>query len=405
MAVAVLLVRVHTVKHMRHFETPLSQIGSTGGSDSVTTMLATSQQRASAWNRIRREISANGTLLLMALPGMLILFTFSYLPMPGIVLAFKDFKAAQGIWGSEWVGLANFEYLFSTGTAWRIIRNTVFINGLFIVATLVASLAIAVLLHEIHDHFASRIYQSVLFFPYFVSFVIVGYFTFIFLSSDGGVVNGLLQSLGLQPVAWFNEPQHWPAILTKPLQPKTLLTTGIGRTGTAVCSTSKYPDLAVKYIEEVNQNPELYNLLNFGIEGKHWVWKDKANKVIGLPEGQTMETVGWLPNTYWQFGDRRPLYLTDPTDIGVFDRIDKALAEADISPVMGFTFDRKPVENEIAQVNTIAKEYERLNRGMVDDIDATLTEYKAKLKEAGIDKIIAEMQRQIDEWAKTLPSN
>lgn len=175
---------------------------------------ATNRSRRGVWGRMRRFFDANGTLLLMVLPGCLILFAFSYLPMPGIILAFKDFKAAQGIWGSEWVGLANFEYLFSTGTAWRIIFNTVFINGLFIVANLIASLCVAVLLHEIHDHFASRIYQSVLFFPYFVSFVIVGYFTFIFLSSDGGVVNNLLETMGLAPVGWFTEPQHWPAILT-----------------------------------------------------------------------------------------------------------------------------------------------------------------------------------------------
>jgi putative aldouronate transport system permease protein len=183
-------------------------------SDLALPPLKTAKPSSSLWLKLKRFFNTNGTLLLMALPGMLILFTFSYLPMPGIVLAFKDFKAAQGIWGSEWVGLSNFEYLFSTGTAFRIIRNTVFINALFIAVTLVVSLAIAVLLHEIYDHFASRIYQSVLFFPYFVSFVIVGYFTFIFLSSDGGVVNGVLRSLGMQPVAWFNEPQHWPAILT-----------------------------------------------------------------------------------------------------------------------------------------------------------------------------------------------
>jgi len=71
---------------------------------------------------------------------------------------------------------------------------------------------------------------------------------------------------------------------------------------------------------------------------------------------------------------------------------------------MGFTFDRKPVENEIAQVNTVAKEYGNLNRGMVEDTDATLAEYKSKLQEAGIDKIIAEAQRQIDAWTKTLPA-
>lgn len=198
---------------------------------------------------------------------------------------------------------------------------------------------------------------------------------------------------------------EWKAIpiYTQHLQPKTLLTTGIGRTGTGVCATSKNPELAVKYIEEVNQNEQLFNLLNFGIEGKHWEFKDKANKIIGLPAGVTNDNITWLPNTYWQFGDRRQLYLTDPTDIGVWGRVDKGIAESDVSPVMGFTFNRKPVEKEIAQVNTVAKEYEGLNRGRFDNVDAKLAEYKAKLKEAGIDKIIAEMQKQIDEWAATLP--
>ncbi|MBA3946066.1 MAG: ABC transporter substrate-binding protein [Herpetosiphonaceae bacterium] len=196
------------------------------------------------------------------------------------------------------------------------------------------------------------------------------------------------------------EWNHVP-IYTQHLQPKTLLTTAIGRTGYSVCTTSKHPDLAVKYIEEANQNADLLNLLNFGIEGKHWVWKDKANKVIGLPPGQTMDTASWLPNAYWEFGDRRNLYLTDPTDIGVWDRIDKGINAADISPVMGFTFNPKPVENEIAQVNTVAKEFEALNRGMVDNIDSKLADYKAKLKQSGIDKIIAEAQQQIDAWSKT----
>lgn len=189
-------------------------------------------------------------------------------------------------------------------------------------------------------------------------------------------------------------------IYTQHLQQRTILTTSIGRTGYAVCATSQYPDLAVKYIEEVNQNPDLLNLLNYGIEGQHWVWKDKANKVIGLPEGQKLETTTWVPNVYWEFGDRRNLYLTDPTDAGVWDRIDKGINNAIISPLMGFTFNPKPVANEIAQVNTVAKEYERLNRGMADDVDGTLAALKSSLQQAGIDKIVAEAQRQIDEWAK-----
>ncbi len=167
----------------------------------------------SAGQRWQRWINRNGALLLMALPGMLVLFTFSYLPMPSMILAFKSYKAALGIWGSPWVGLSNFEFLFGTDTAWRIIRNTLVLNSLFIVVNLVASLAIATLLNEIMDSFFARIYQSILFFPYFVSYVVVGYFVFIFFSTDG-VVNNMLQSVGQTPVNWFTRPGYWPIILT-----------------------------------------------------------------------------------------------------------------------------------------------------------------------------------------------
>lgn len=167
----------------------------------------------SLWQRFRRGMRRNMALMLMALPGTVVLFTFSYLPMPGIILAFKNFKAAQGIWGSPWVGFSNFQFLFGTDTAWRIIRNTLFLNSLFIVVTLVASLVMAILLNEIIDSFAARVYQSILFFPYFVSYVIVGYFVFIFLSSDSGIVNRTLEQFGLEPVNWFGNPGYWPWIL------------------------------------------------------------------------------------------------------------------------------------------------------------------------------------------------
>lgn len=152
--------------------------------------------------------------MLMALPGLTILFIFAYLPLPSMVLAFKDYSAALGVWGSPWTGFDNFRFLFGTDLAWRIIRNTLLINTFFIVTTLVASLGIAILLHEIIDTFASRIYQAILFFPYFVSYVIVGYFVFIFLSTDGGVINNMLAAFGWKGINWFGEPQYWPYILT-----------------------------------------------------------------------------------------------------------------------------------------------------------------------------------------------
>jgi putative aldouronate transport system permease protein len=134
--------------------------------------------------------------------------------MPGLLLAFKNYRAADGIWGSQWVGFKNFEFLFSTGDAWRIIFNTIFLNSLFLCFTIVlGSLAVAILLHEIYDHYVTRFYQSILFFPHFISFVIVGYFAFAFLNADNGLVNGLLSSWGMQPINWYGEAKYWPAIL------------------------------------------------------------------------------------------------------------------------------------------------------------------------------------------------
>src|SRR5215468_8236721 len=80
---------------------------------------------------IRKELRQNWQLLLMVLPGVIVVFIVNYMPMPGIILAFKDYKASKGIWGSDWVGLRNFEFLFSSGTAWQLIRNTVALNFLF----------------------------------------------------------------------------------------------------------------------------------------------------------------------------------------------------------------------------------------------------------------------------------
>ena len=112
----------------------------------------------------------------MSTPGILLVFVFSYLPMAGIILAFKNFSAASGVFGSPWVGLANFAFLFTSGAAWRIIRNTVFLNFLFMVAAQVCSICVALLLNEIYERFVAKLYQSILFFPHFISFVLVGYF-------------------------------------------------------------------------------------------------------------------------------------------------------------------------------------------------------------------------------------
>jgi len=159
---------------------------------------------------------SNAALLLMMVPGLVVLFVFAYLPMFGIIIAFKDFRAYQGVLGSRWVGLQNFYYLFGTDDARRIVVNTLGMNALFIAAVLVAALGIALLLREVQssNRWFAKFYQSTLFFPYLFSYVIINYFVFALLDTSNGLVNHTITALGGQPVSWYQSPQYWPVILT-----------------------------------------------------------------------------------------------------------------------------------------------------------------------------------------------
>ena len=153
-------------------------------------------------------------LIFMALPGTIIVFIFAYLPMPGLVIAFQNFKARRGLFGSPWVGFENFKFLFGTDVAFRITRNTVLLNLLFIVTGLIAAVTIAILLNEVRNGMLLRFYQSSLFFPTFVSWVIVSYFVFALLSHEHGLINAWLEQADRSTIRWYQEPSYWPMILT-----------------------------------------------------------------------------------------------------------------------------------------------------------------------------------------------
>jgi putative aldouronate transport system permease protein len=174
---------------------------------------ATTKARA-GWFGRQRDRQTTITLSLMALPGVLLLLIFAYLPMIGLVIAFKDYRFAQGLWGSEWVGLENFRFLFGANAALRVTRNTILMNSLFILSGTLASLVIAILMNEVYTSWASKYYQTLLFFPHFISWVIVSYFVFGFLNGDNGLVNQWLGALGFDPISWYREPGYWPGILT-----------------------------------------------------------------------------------------------------------------------------------------------------------------------------------------------
>lgn len=155
-------------------------------------------------------------LLIMMIPGLLYILINNYLPMLGIVIAFKDVNFAKGILQSDWVGLANFEYLFKTTDAYIITRNTILYNLVFIILGTVLSLATAILLNEIKSKVLVKTYQSIITLPHLISMVIVGYLGFAFLSPDTGFLNRtVLPWLGIEEgISWYTENKYWPWILT-----------------------------------------------------------------------------------------------------------------------------------------------------------------------------------------------
>jgi len=157
-------------------------------------------------------------LTFLALPTFIWYLIFSYLPMFGLIIAFKDFKVAgkgflRSLVKSDWVGLKNFEFLFATKDAYIIIRNTLVYNIIFIILGIVIPVTLAIMLNQLNNKRLAKFYQTSMFLPHFLSWVVVSYFVFSFLSSDKGLVNQILASRGKEPVQWYMEKKYWPFIL------------------------------------------------------------------------------------------------------------------------------------------------------------------------------------------------
>lgn len=163
--------------------------------------------------RIWHELVKNRTLLLMIMPTVLLCFLFSYIPMAGIVIAFKKYNYTGGIFGSPWAGLDNFKFFFQSGNAWLVTRNTALYNLGFIIIGNVLQISAAILLFEVGGKWFRKIIQSALFLPYFISWVVVGSIAYSFFSYDIGTINNLLTSLGMEKIDIYNTPAYWPYIL------------------------------------------------------------------------------------------------------------------------------------------------------------------------------------------------
>lgn len=167
--------------------------------------------KRSAKNRVR-EFKKNLPLSLLALPMIIYFIIFNYIPLYGLVLPFKDYKMSQGFFGSKWVGLRNFQFLINNEQLNTAVRNTLCYNFVFIFGGIIMSVIVALLLFEV-GRGAVKLHQTLLYLPYYISWVIVSYASRALLDIDYGLINKLLVRLGMTPKLWYNVPEYWPGIL------------------------------------------------------------------------------------------------------------------------------------------------------------------------------------------------
>lgn len=160
-------------------------------------------------NKIKRWLP----VFIMGLPGLAYFFINCYMPLYGMIIAFKKFDYSKGILGSEWVGFENFRYLFATEDAWVITRNTIAYNLVFMILNVVIGVALAIFLNEVRSKKARKFYQTVILLPYIMSYVVISYLGYIFLGDTSGLLNNFFESLGMSRMSFYADPKFWPWIL------------------------------------------------------------------------------------------------------------------------------------------------------------------------------------------------
>jgi len=160
-------------------------------------------------------IKENLEFLILALPGIILLFVFNYLPMLGIIVAFKKFNANLGIWGSEWVGLKNFEFFFTSQDALRVTLNTVLYSLDFMFVGLFAAVMVALLLYNIKNAMLVKVYNTIMILPRFLSMVLIAFIVYAMLNPVSGMLNQVIGIFGgNSDIDWYSKPNAWPIILT-----------------------------------------------------------------------------------------------------------------------------------------------------------------------------------------------
>lgn len=168
----------------------------------------------------RRWTRDDTDLTLISLPTFIWFVLFSYLPMFGIIIAFKDYKLSPGhgfiynLLHSDWVGWSNFTYFFKSNAFWMLLRNTIVYNLVFIALGAAVAVGFALMLSNLRNKLASKAYQTMMFFPYFMSWVVISYIVYAVLTPEKGYLNNIIVALGGTKIMWYQEPKYWPFILT-----------------------------------------------------------------------------------------------------------------------------------------------------------------------------------------------
>lgn len=174
---------------------------------------AGTKRKRHRWTRDDTELS------LLGLPTFVWYALFSYLPMFGLIIAFKKYKIfprqsfLANLFMSDWVGFDNFKFFINNNTFGMLLRNTLLYNLVFIVLNIVIPVGLAMMINELYSKRKSKVYQTMMFFPHFLSWVVVSYFVFAFLSPDKGLMNKIVLALGGEKIMWYSEPTYWPFIL------------------------------------------------------------------------------------------------------------------------------------------------------------------------------------------------
>ena len=161
----------------------------------------------------KSSVKDNIEFFIMALPAIILLILFCYMPLYGLVIGFKKFNPNLGIMGSPWVGLENFKFFFTSSDAIRVTRNTLLYNGGFIILDMIAAVVLALLFFNLSSRKALKVYNTIVILPKFLSMVLIAFIVYAILNTVSGVLNQFIALFGADAVDWYSEANAWPFIL------------------------------------------------------------------------------------------------------------------------------------------------------------------------------------------------